>query len=238
MNQVTKVRVHFSGNRRSQSVGSSFHSDLDASDYHQATNESALFHTISSKNKERNPILSRALNDQRKRNSRSIGPKSGHTNKTIKRDLRTQNVRPSSAGNRNPNKSKDLDFNLLPESGDYANSSYNDFSCNHRYHDPLNQTQILDDNFHAAFTDNYSTSSFQRADEICRNLTTAKRNVPLYNFYESRFLNKLFYTNSFVCRDIQGIDHSHTTQRHKGLLIGSTIVIILGCSITPNIYGN
>lgn len=73
-------------------------------------NDSSLFHTVPSTQRERNPILSRALNDQRKRKSRSTDPKLSSSN----RNLSGQNSRSRSSSR------SALDNPILPNSGDYS----------------------------------------------------------------------------------------------------------------------
>ena len=47
-----------------------------------------------------------------------------------------------------------------------------------RENDPLNETQMLDSDFHQAFVDNYSTNSFRKANDACtQSLLNKKRNV-------------------------------------------------------------
>lgn len=213
---------------RSASKSRSLNSSRNESDF---INDSSLFHTVSKSNNERNPILSHALNDQRKRQSRSTDPKSGHAHrlgKSLNRNLQEQNSRPSSAAsNRSPSRFQDTDFDLLPEAGDFRKFDTTLENCNlcsnshsscdvcqnfkyrtqqdnrgHRFHrdetnpnksnnrssvfnkvtrgrenDPLNETQMLDSDFHQAFVDNYSTNSFRKANDACtQSLLNKKRN--------------------------------------------------------------
>lgn len=85
-------------------------------------NGSAIFHTVSKRNGERNPILSRALNDKRKRQSRSTDLASGHSHglgRSLNQNLMRQNHRSSSASrNRSPGRFKAFD-DILPLAGDY-----------------------------------------------------------------------------------------------------------------------
>ena len=104
---------------RSQSLNSS---RSRSNNEYNCDNESAIFQTVSRGNGERNPILSRALNDKRKRLSRSTDLLPGHAHmlgKSMNQNLLRQNNRSSSASrNRSPGRFKAFD-DLLPLAGDY-----------------------------------------------------------------------------------------------------------------------
>lgn len=55
--------------------------------------------------------------------------------------------------------------------------------------DPLNETQLLDSDFHANFAENYSSTSFRKANDQS-NLTAKKRNVR--NFIKIELLTNRF----------------------------------------------
>lgn len=162
---------------KTRSLNSSRNEDLDENDL---VNDNSIY------NNEQNNIMTRALNDQRKRQSRSIDPKSGHSNNHLKE----QNSRPcSAASNRSPYCSQEASYDFLPEYGDFKKDEAhrNRSKCNksavfnkvtkNRENDPLEECQFLNNDFHHAFVDNYSTHSFRKANDACaQSLLKKKRN--------------------------------------------------------------